>query len=315
MRPIRTKNILPLVLPLLAAAALFAASEEGSAPPLAPARPVVDRYWGVDVIDDYRYMESLDDPEVVEWMKGQDDHARRRLDAFPGREALAERVKDLMRAETSSYYGIVLRGGVTFAIKRQPPKQQAFLVVLGSLDKKDDERILVDPNVLDPEGGVSIDFFVPSPSGRCVAVSLSEHGTEDGTLFVYRVGTGEPLPDEIPRVNGGTAGGSAAWTASEEAIYYTRYPYPGERPKEDLPFYQQIWLHRLGTDVSEDDYVLGESFPRIAEIAFVSSGDGTGILARVSNGDGGEHEFWLLREDGSWTRFARFEDGIEEARF
>ena len=62
----------------------------------------------------------------------------------------------------------------------------------------------------------------------------------------------------IPRVNGGTAGGSATWNADASGVYYTRYPREGERPAEDLPFYLQIYFHKLGTPVSADPYVLEE---------------------------------------------------------
>jgi prolyl oligopeptidase len=286
-----------------------------SSPPTAVARRVVDEYWGQEVPDDYQYMENVDDPEVMEWVKGQDSYTRRVLDAYPHREALAARVKELTHSDSPAYWSLVHRGGLTFAIKRHPPRQQPFLVLLGSFTDAEDQRVLVDPNVIDPTGSTSIDFYEPSHDGRYVAVSLSQHGTEDGTVHVYDVETGEKLPDEIPRVNGGTAGGSVAWTATNDGFYYTRYPYPGERPERDLFFYQQIWFHCLGTDLADDYYVLGETFPRIAEIEMQTSDDGARVLAEVSDGDGGEYEYWLMSPQGDWTRFAEFKDWVQQARF
>jgi prolyl oligopeptidase len=188
-------------------------------------------------------------------------------------------------------------------------------VLVRSLTDAEDQTVLVDPNVIDPDGNTSIDFYEPSHDGRYVAVSLSQHGTEDGTVHVYEVATRERLPDETPRVNGGTAGGSVAWTATNDGFYYSRYPYPGERPEEDLFFYQQIWFHRLGANLSQDHYVLGETFPRIAEIEMQTSDDGRYVLAEVSDGDGGEYEYWLMSPEGNWTRFAQFEDWVQQARF
>jgi prolyl oligopeptidase len=290
-------------------------SSEPGAPPVAPTRPVTDRYWGVEVVDDYQYLENTDDPEVLGWVKGQADYTRAHLEAYAHREPLASRVRALTHADTPEYWSIVHRAGLTFAIKKHPPKQQPFLVLLHSLSDASEQTVLVDPNAIDPSGGTTIDFYEPSPDGRYVAVSLSQDGTEDGTLHVYDVASRQRLPDEIPRVNGGTAGGSVAWTASSEGFYYTRYPYPGERSERDLHFYQQIWYHRLGADLSEDRYVLGETFPRIAEIELETSDDGRYIIAEVSNGDGGEYEYWLLRPSSAWIRFARFEDWIQQARF
>ena len=108
-------------------------------------------------------------------------------------------------------------------------------------------KVVIDPNVLDPSGKTAIDFFVPSPDGRRVAVSLSKGGTESGDVQVIDVESGASS-DAIARVNGGTAGGDLAWTHDGKAFYYTRYPAPGERPGCDLDFYQQLYFHRLGTD-------------------------------------------------------------------
>jgi prolyl oligopeptidase len=91
---------------------------------------------------------------------------------------------------------------------------------------------------VDSTGRTSIDFYVPSPDGKYVAVSLSKGGSESGDLNIYETVTGKHLADVIQRVNGGTAGGGVAWNADGTSFYYTRYPRPGERTAADLDFYQ-----------------------------------------------------------------------------
>src|SRR5262249_33973005 len=136
--------------------------------------------------------------------------------------------------------------------KREPPKQQPFLVALDDLDDLAGARIVVDPTVIDETGVTAIDWFEPSPDGRLVAVSLSSHGTEDGTLHLFDVVTGDLVDGRIPRVTSGTAGGSLAWSGDSSAFWYTRGTAPGERPDEDLPFFQQVWRHVLGEPVEAD---------------------------------------------------------------
>ena len=70
-------------------------------------------------------------------------------------------------------------------------KQQPWIVLLPSLTSTDGMRTLVDPNVIDPTGRTAFDWFVPSPDGGKLAVSLSEGGSESGTLHVYDVATGK----------------------------------------------------------------------------------------------------------------------------
>jgi len=285
------------------------------AQPKAEKKPVVDTYWGVKVTDDYQYMEKVADPEVGAWAKGQNAHTRAWLDRHPERQAILDRVVSLTRTESADYYAGRFEGGKYFFLKEQPPKQQPLLVTLASVSDLGSERPVVDPNAIDSTGATTMDFFVPSLDGRYVAVSLSKGGTEDGTLYFYDTATGRQLDDVIPRVNGGTAGGSATWNADASGIYYTRYPRERERPAADLPFYVQIYFHKLGTPISADTYVVGRDFPKIAEYQLSTSPDGQWVLADVSNGDGGDHAYWLRTPAGSWTQISRFEDGIVEGTF
>ena len=72
------------------------AAQAADGPPVAPVRPVTDTYFGTPVVDNYRYMENLKDPEVQSWMKGQAAYTRKVLDAIPGRASLAHSIESLM---------------------------------------------------------------------------------------------------------------------------------------------------------------------------------------------------------------------------
>ncbi len=190
-----------------------------------------------------------------------------------------------------------------------------MLVRLSSLDPPALARSVVDPNLLNTNGTTAIDWYVPSLDGRLVAVSLSEGGSEQGTLHFFEVDTGKELSDQIPRVQYPTGGGSAAWNADGTGIFYTRYPRQGERPEQDLNFYQQVWFHRLGSSESEEDKLeIGKDFPRIAEVALETSEDGAWLLASVANGDGGDFAHYLRDNSGNWRQITRFEDGIKSVQ-
>ena len=284
-------------------------------PPLSEKKPVTDEYHGVKVVDDYRWLEETGTPPVKAWTDAQNRHVRAHLDALPDRAAIAARLTALYAKVTPSYGGLVARPGRLFALKFQPPKQQSLLVTLASANDLASEKVVLDPNEIEPKGQVSMDWYVPSPDGKLLAVCLSEHGSEEGTLHFYRTETGERLPDAIPRVQYPTGGGSAAWTPDGQAVFYTRYPHQGERPDDDLNFFQQIYFHRLGTPLSADVYSAGREFPRIAEIDLDASPDGRWILATVANGDGGEYAHYLrdarAGEAAPWRQLAGFADGVK----
>lgn len=288
---------------------------EPAPPPPTPKKPVTDISHGTKVIDDYRWLESGADPAVRQWTASQNRYTRSLLDSFPALPAIRKRLEKLYGATSPDYQALRFRGGLLFALKSQPPKEQPFLIALKSADDLGSEKVIVDPNRLNPKGTTTIDFYVPSLDGRRVAVSLSEGGSEEGSVHVYETATGKEVGDVIPRVYGGTAGGSVAWNADGSGFYYTRYPRGSERAKEDLDFYQQIYFHKLGTPTSADAYVLGKDFPRIAETVLETSEDGRYVLATVANGDGGEFAHYLLNPSGQWTQITRFADKITLARF
>ena len=284
-------------------------------PAATPKKPVTDVYNGVSVTDDYRWLENPSDPAVRAWSDAQNRTARQYLDALPLRATLYDELKRLYSQPSPRYSALQSRPGALFALKNQPPQEQPLLVLLNSADDLGSERVILDPNRLDPTGGTEIDFYVPSLDSKYVAVSLSKGGSESGDLHVYEVATGKEIGPPILRVNGGTAGGSVAWNADASGFYYTRYPRTGERPPEDLAFFQQVYFHRLGADPRQDAYSLGKEFPRIAEIQLSSSADGRYVLAAMENGDGGEFAYYLLGPDGQWHQIGRLSDEIAAAEF
>ncbi|HEY7314241.1 MAG TPA: prolyl oligopeptidase family serine peptidase [Gemmataceae bacterium] len=309
-------RIAALALLVLATSSMvFPPAYAEDAPPGTPKKPVTDTYHGVKVVDPYRWLENGDEAAVRKWDKEQNQYARAYLDKLPDLAALRKRLTELNSATSADYLALTHRGGKLFALKMQPPKNQPFLITLASADESKSEQIVLDPNKINAKGTTAIDFYVPSQDGKRVAVSLSEGGSEEGTVHVYETAGGKELGDVIPRVNGGTAGGSVAWNADGSGFWYTRYPRGDERPKEDLNFYQQIYFHKLGTPPGEDAYVLGKDFPRIAEIQLRTSPDGKHVLAIVANGDGGEFAHYLLGPSGKWVQLTRFDDKITGAAF
>ncbi len=278
-------------------------------------KPVADVYHGVTVSEDYRWLENAADPVVQRWTEAQNKAARAVLDKSPARPWIEERLGRLLNAPNTNYSAFTWRKGRLFLLKFQPPAQQPVLVTLSSLTNLASERVVLDLNRLSADGSAVLDWYVPSPDGSVVAVSLSESGSELGTLYFYETATGRRLADAIPRVQGPTAGGSAVWNADGSGVYYTRYPSPGERPEADLSFFQQVYFHQLGTPVAQDRYEVGKEFPRIAEIDLASSPDGKRVLASVANGDGGEFTHYLREPSGQWRQVTKFTDQIVHAEF
>ncbi|MBW2255999.1 MAG: S9 family peptidase, partial [Deltaproteobacteria bacterium] len=276
---------------------------------------VTETYHGVAVTEDYRWLEDSADPKVQAWSEAQNAHARAFLDGLTERASVEADVRAILAAETVSHWGLTYAGQRLFAMKRQPPKAQPFLVELPSFDEPEGARVIVDPEALDPDALVTIDWYEPSPDGALLAVSLSRAGTESGDVHLFRTDTGEATGEVVPRVNGGTAGGALAWLPDGRGFYYTRYPRPGERPDEDLAFYQQVYLHALGADPTDDHYELGADLPRIAEIDLCLHRETGQLLVTVQDGDGGEFAHFLRASDGAYRQLSNFDDRVVQILF
>ncbi len=285
----------------------------GAVLPTVPAArsPVTNTCQGTAVVDDYQWLEEASATPAREWTRLQNERTRAYFAQQPFRDGLAQQLMQVRSEESARVFALEQKNGRVFAMRFKPPAQQPVLVRLSSLNPPVLWRAVFDPNAYNTNGTTAIDWYVPSFDGRLVAVSLSEKGSEQGTLHFFEVDSGKELADQIPRVQYPTGGGSACWKPDGSGIFYTRYPGEGEKPSEDMTFYQQIWFHKIGTPISSDSYELGKDFPRIAEIALDGSEDGQWVLASVANGDGGDFAHYLRDSAGRWQQLARFEDAIK----
>ncbi len=307
--------VVSCMLLLNGATSLHAQSKPGGIP-ATKKKTVTDDYHGTKVSEDFRWLEDGTDPAVKKWSDMQNSYARSILDHLPGVPKLRQRITQILSAKTISYGSVTLRGGKCFAIKKEPPRQQPFIVMMDSVNDVSDARIIVDPNKLDASGTTSVDWYKVSPDAKWLAVSLSSGGSEVGNLSLYDIETGEVVPsDSIAYVNSGTAGGSLAWFPDSSGFFYTRHFKVNPGDPNDQNVYQHVYRHQLGQAVVDDPYELGEAFPQIAEIQLAMDEPTGNLLATVQKGDGGEFAHHLRSANGKWRQFSKFGDGIKQAVF
>ena len=276
-----------------------------SGPPATAKRPATDTYHGVKVEDPYQWLEA-DSTEVTAWNEAQAAYARRALDRLPEIEALRTELRKILTSPTAYYFEFKPAGGKLFGMRIAPPKQQPELIVLDDPERADSAKVVLDPTTR--PGGVhqTIDWFVPSPDGKKVAVSLSEKGSEAGTLHVIDL-SGKDLEPPIPNVQRGTGGGDMAWTNDSKGLYYTRYPAAGEKPEPERDFWLQVWFHALGS--TKDRYELGKDLPKVAEIMLDTDARGR-VLVSVQNGDSGVFQHHLRDARGKWRQLTDWNDQV-----
>jgi prolyl oligopeptidase len=273
--------------------------------PAQPAHPIAtDTYHGVTVKDPYRWLEA-NTPEVQAWSDAQDAKARKLLAALPERDKIRDELAAIINAPITEFFGFEEASKSLFALRQRPNTEQPDLVRITNLGAKTEQVELV----LDPTAGGNahrtIDWFVPSPDGKLVAVSLSENGSETGTLHLVDL-HGKDVEPPIADVQRGTAGGDVAWTPDAKGIYYTRYT-GGD-------FFVQVWFHALGTTADKDRYELGKDQPKVGEYLIDTDARGR-VLVQIQNGDGGMYRHYLRDAAGTWRQLADWDDNVKYVTF
>lgn len=294
----------------LASAAAAAPPALGPAP-VFPASNTTDIVQGTKISDPYRALENASDPRVEAWSDAENARTRAYLDSLPGRKSIAAKLRRMITSSSPFWSGLQARGNLVFAAYRDPAKQQPSLVVMDSNADPRSMRVLLDPNVLDPSGHTEIDWFIASPDGTKIGVSLSKNGSEDGTLHLYDSRTGREIETPIDRVQYPTGGGAMAWSADGNSFWYTRYPGP-DVPEAERHFNMKLFQHKLGTPLSLDKLVLSakNGLPRTGEIFLDGNRGGAAALASVQLGDGGQWQHYVLKPDGRAIQIGHYADRV-----
>ncbi|WP_423140972.1 prolyl oligopeptidase family serine peptidase [Parablastomonas sp. CN1-191] len=278
------------------------------------AHPVaVDTYHGVKVSDPYRWLEDGSAPDTKAWVAAQNAKSRAYFDSKPVHDRIAAELMRLAKGTGVYDSGIQAAGGKLFAYTVTPGAQQPVISVLAASGDPATRQAVLDPLKFDASGHTAIDWFEPSPDGSKIAVSLSQGGSEIGTLHVFDVATGKEIEAPIPEVQRPTGGGTLAWTKDGTGFWYTRYPGPGAADG-DRDFNMQAYFHRLGSDAGADALVLPLSagLPRTGEVFLSNPAGADSALARVQKGDGGEWQVFRLTPAGA-TRIATYADDLKTA--
>ena len=113
-------------------------------PPPAPVRPVTDVYYGTQVVDPYRYMENLDDPEVQSWFKAQNDYTRAVLASLPGRQQLLSRIVELDESSAADIGSLLRLPGNVYLYSKLLATEDTYKLYLRK-GLTGAERLLLDP--------------------------------------------------------------------------------------------------------------------------------------------------------------------------
>lgn len=237
----------------------------------------VDDYHGTLVADPYRWLEDVDSPETLDWIRRQNELTFSFLESIPACAKIRERLTELWNFPKAA--APHKHGGRYFQLRNSGLQNQDVLYLLDSLHAA--PVLLLDPNALSADGTIALNTWSVSKDGRWLAYALSASGSDWLTWRVRDVNTSEDLPEVIEwsKFSG------AAWLEDNSGFYYERYAPPAEgKTFQGANYNQQLYFHRLNTPQSDD--ILIYERPDHKEWGFASavSDDGRYLILQVWEG-------------------------------
>src|SRR5207248_3515883 len=204
--------------------------------PAARAADIADDYHGTTVHDPYRSLEDPDSAETRRWIDEQNRLTSAYLAQIPQRARLLQR---LTRLWNYPKYGAPFRKGRRyFFFKNDGLQNQSVLYKQPSLSGK--PQVLLDANLLSPDGTVAVSTLGLSEDGRLLAYGTSASGSDWEEFHVRDIATARDLDDHLRWIKFS----GAAWTHDGRGFFYSRYPEPTDKALTSVNRFQKVYYHR-----------------------------------------------------------------------
>jgi len=171
-----------------------------------PATKTVDSthtYFGTTYKDPYCWLENMKDTSVVSWFKQQANLTNNVMNKVNGRDGLIAEWRMLDSLQPARIIGPVYENGRVFYKKTMPGEK------VGKLYYRDGptgaEQLLFDPTTYIPGKTLTVESYVPSHSGKQLALAYSAQGAEVSTMKIMDVDTKQFLKEEIFPTRGAEA--------------------------------------------------------------------------------------------------------------
>jgi len=208
----------------------------------------VDKYFGTDVKDPYRWLEDDLSEETKKWVVEQNKATYAYLNEIPLRTQLKNSLTEIYNYEKISTP--FKEGDFTYYYKNDGLQQHSVLYrKLGETGK---EEVFLDPNTFSKDGSTSLAGVSFSKDGSLVAYSISEGGSDWRKVIVLNAKdksvVGETLVDV--KFSG------ISWKGND-GFYYSSYDKPTGSELSQKTDQHKLYYHKLGTAQKKDKLIFG----------------------------------------------------------
>jgi prolyl oligopeptidase len=263
-------NTMNLLIASIAAGAALSVSAYAFQPTTRPVYRqdnVVDDFHGTKVADPFRWLEEPDAPDTQKFIADNNAAFRAFVDGET-RERIAARLTELIdypRMGTPS----ILGGGRYYLYTRNNGLQnQSPLFIADSIPGTLDGsgKLLIDPNTLSDDGTVALSGLTWTRDASMFAYGLSVGGSDQRTVKIRDMATGEDLPGELTNMRFS----GIAWLPDKSGFYYNQFPEPGSVPPEEMAKHSKLFLYKIGQPQADAQLVFAPEDPELSPYPFIT---------------------------------------------
>ena len=238
----KTTYFLPLLLLIISCQSKIPSVEY----PITEKKGVIDTYFDVEVVDNYRWLEDDRSEETAQWVEEQNKVTFGFLNQIPLREQLKNRLEKVWNYEKLS--APFKRGDYTYFYKNDGLQNQYVIF----REKDGYTELFLDPNTFSEDGTVSLTSLSFSDDGSLAAYSISEGGSDWRKVIVIDAISKEAMEDTLVDIKFS----GVSWKGNE-GFYYSSYDKPDGSELSAMTDQHKLYYHQLGTPQQEDKVIFG----------------------------------------------------------
>ena len=216
--------------------------------PVTKKDPVIDVYFGIEIKDNYRWLEDDLSEETENWVIEQNKTTNTFLNQIPFRDTLKSRLTNLWDYEKIS--APFKEGDYTYFYKNTGLQNQS--VLYREIDGEDAE-VFLNPNNFSKDGTTSLAGLSFSKDASLVAYSISEGGSDWRKVIIMDTRNKKIIGDTILNVKFS----GVSWKSSE-GFYYSSYQPPAGSKLSSKTDQHILYYHKMGTKQNQDEVVFGQ---------------------------------------------------------
>lgn len=226
---------------------------------------VIDNYYGIAVADPYRWLETPDSEETIDFITKQNAITSPFINSCQYKASINRELTKLWNyPKVSPPYR---HGNKFYQFKNSGLQNQSVMYVFDELNGEG--RVFLDPNTFSDDGTVALTHTSFTLDGKTVAYGVSESGSDWIEIRFRSTVTGDDYPDILKKVKYSFL----SWAHDHSSCFYAAYLDQEGRTdgsETDSSTNQKLYYHRLGTLQSEDVVVVEFEDPEIRSQTVVS---------------------------------------------